>query len=161
MLDADDILGVNTRQHLAQAHAIMQAHIQDHWMTEGVSIVDPQNTYIDGRATIGRDTVILPFTVIHGGSPSARTAASGRSLICVTARFWTTASRSAQFVETSQSHFHEGAHRHLAYLGNADVGPRANIGAGAITANFNGRDKGETHIGRTPSSAPARSSSPP
>ena len=41
----------------------MQARIQDHWMTEGVTIVDPRNTYIDGRATIGRDTVIYP---VHG-----------------------------------------------------------------------------------------------
>ena len=44
----------------------MQPRIQDHWMTEGVTIVDPQNTYIDGRAEIGRDTVIYPFTVISG-----------------------------------------------------------------------------------------------
>ena len=66
VLRADDVLGVNTRQHLAQAGAIMQARIQDHWMTEGVSIVDPRNTYIDGRASIGRDTVIYPFTVITG-----------------------------------------------------------------------------------------------
>src|SRR5258708_16620919 len=66
VLEPDDILGVNTRQHLAQAHAIMQERIQDHWMTEGVSIVDPRNTYVDGRATIGRDTVIFPFTVIQG-----------------------------------------------------------------------------------------------
>ena len=66
VLRADDVLGVNTRQHLAQAGAIMQSRIQDHWMTEGVSIVDPRNTYIDGRASIGRDTVIYPFTVITG-----------------------------------------------------------------------------------------------
>ncbi len=66
VLRADDILGVNTRQHLAQAATVMQARIQDHWMTEGVTIVDPHNTYIDGRATIGRDTVIHPFTVISG-----------------------------------------------------------------------------------------------
>ena len=62
VLQPDDILGVNTRQHLAQAADVMQARIQDHWMTEGVTIVDPHNTYIDGRATIGRDTVIYPFT---------------------------------------------------------------------------------------------------
>ena len=66
VLRADDVLGVNTRQHLAQAGAIMQARIQDHWMTEGVTIVDPRNTYIDGRASIGLDTVIYPFTVITG-----------------------------------------------------------------------------------------------
>src|SRR3954463_4787160 len=66
VLAPDDILGVNTRQHLAQAHAIMQARIQDHWMTEGVSIVDPRNTYIDGRSRIGADTTIFPFSVISG-----------------------------------------------------------------------------------------------
>ena len=65
-LEPDDILGVNTRQHLAQAHAILQARIQDRLMDEGVSIVDPRNTYIDGRAEIGRDTVIFPFSVITG-----------------------------------------------------------------------------------------------
>ncbi len=50
-LEPDDILGVNTRQHLAQANAILQARIQHRLMDEGVSIVDPRNTYIDGRAT--------------------------------------------------------------------------------------------------------------
>ena len=97
VLEPDDILGVNTRQHLAQAHAIMQARIQDHWMTEGVSIVDPRNTYIDGRAEIGRDTVDLP---VHGdhrdASRSARTAGSARSPTSATAPSWTTASRSAR-----------------------------------------------------------------
>ena len=66
VLRGDDILGINTRQHLAHAESVMQARIQDHWMTEGVTIVDPHNTYIDGRATIGRDTVIYPFSVISG-----------------------------------------------------------------------------------------------
>src|SRR4051812_21193949 len=66
VLEPDDILGVNTRKHLAQAHAIMQERIQDHWMDEGVSIVDPRNTYIDGRVRIGRDTTVLPFTVMSG-----------------------------------------------------------------------------------------------
>ena len=66
VLEPDDIFGVNTRQHLAQAHALMQARIQDRWMVEGVSIVDPRNTYIDGRAEIGRDTVIFPFSVLTG-----------------------------------------------------------------------------------------------
>src|SRR5436305_35017 len=56
VLRGDDILGINTRQHLAHAETVMQARIQDHWMTEGVTIVSPHNTFIDGRATIGRDT---------------------------------------------------------------------------------------------------------
>ena len=66
VLEPDDILGVNTRQHLAQANAIMQGRILDRLMTEGVSIVDPRNTYVDGRAEIGRDTIIFPFTSSPG-----------------------------------------------------------------------------------------------
>ena len=66
VLRADDVLGVNTRQHLALAGMTMQARIQDRWMTEGVTIVDPRNTFIDGRASIGPDTIIYPFTFITG-----------------------------------------------------------------------------------------------
>jgi bifunctional UDP-N-acetylglucosamine pyrophosphorylase / glucosamine-1-phosphate N-acetyltransferase len=144
----DDILGVNTRQHLSQAHAIMQGRIQDHWMTEGVSIVDPRNTYIDSRVTIGQDTVILPFTVINGPS----TIGSGcRIGPFAHVREGTTLEDDVElgaFVEVSRSHFQAGARaRHLAYLGDADVGPNANIGATAVTANFNGRTKGKTTIG--------------
>ncbi len=66
VLHPDDILGINTRQHLAMAEGIMQARILDHWMTEGVTIVEPRSTYIDARASIGNDTVIYPHTVISG-----------------------------------------------------------------------------------------------
>src|SRR5262249_33316359 len=46
------------------------------------------------------------------------------------------------------SHIASGAiARHLAYLGDAQVGPKANIGAGAVTANFDGQRKGRTEIG--------------
>ena len=52
------------------------------------------------------------------------------------------------FVEVSRAHLHPGARaRHLAYLGDAEVGPGANIGATAVTANYNGRTKGKTTIG--------------
>jgi bifunctional UDP-N-acetylglucosamine pyrophosphorylase/glucosamine-1-phosphate N-acetyltransferase len=48
----------------------------------------------------------------------------------------------------SRSHLETGARaRHLAYLGDAEVGSNANVGCGAITANFNGRTKGRTVIG--------------
>jgi bifunctional UDP-N-acetylglucosamine pyrophosphorylase / glucosamine-1-phosphate N-acetyltransferase len=147
-LDADDILGVNTRQHLSQAHAIMQTRIQDHWMTEGVSIVDPRNTYVDSRATIGPDTLILPFTVIHGDVKIGARCRVGPFAHLRPGTILDDEAEVGAFVEVSHSHFHEGARaRHLAYLGNADIGPRANIGAGAVTANFNGRDKNATVIG--------------
>ena len=147
-LEPDDILGVNTRQHLAQAHAIMQGRIQDRWMTEGVSIVDPRNTYIDARVVIGQDTVILPFTVINGPATIGSGCRIGPFTHIREGTVLEDGVELGAFVEVSRAHLHPGARaRHLAYLGDAEVGPGANIGATAVTANYNGRTKGKTTIG--------------
>src|SRR4051794_12627039 len=148
VLEPDDILGVNTRQHLAQAHAIMQGRIQDHWMTEGVSIVDPRNTYIDGRSRIGRDTTILPFTVINGSVTIGRNCRVGPFTHLRDGTVLDDGAEVGAFVEVSRSHFEADARaRHLAYLGDAHIGAGVNIGAGAITANFDGARKSQTTIG--------------
>jgi len=63
---AQDALGVNDREQLSRAGKIMQRRIQRRLMNAGVTIVDPDNTWIDARALIGPDTVIGPFTYIHG-----------------------------------------------------------------------------------------------
>lgn len=65
-LAAEDAMGVNTRFQLSIASKIMQGRIQEWFMDNGVTIVDPANTWIDVRTTIGQDTVIEPFTYIHG-----------------------------------------------------------------------------------------------
>lgn len=62
----EDAMGVNNRRQLSIAGKIMQQRIQDKLMADGVTIVDPQNTWIDARARIGQDTVIEPFTYLHG-----------------------------------------------------------------------------------------------
>jgi bifunctional UDP-N-acetylglucosamine pyrophosphorylase / glucosamine-1-phosphate N-acetyltransferase len=148
VLQPDDILGVNTRQHLAQANAIMQARIQDRWMTEGVTIVDPRNTYIDGRAEIGRDTVILPFTVIQGRVRIGTGCRVGPFTHLRPETVLDDGVEVGAFVEVSRSRLETGVlARHLAYLGDAHIGANANIGATAVTANFNGRTKGTTVIG--------------
>lgn len=61
-----DMFSINTRRHLAEAHRLMQERIQGRLMDAGVSIVDPRTTSVDGRAVIGRDTILYPFTVIEG-----------------------------------------------------------------------------------------------
>lgn len=65
-LAAEDAMGVNTRSQLSIASKIMQGRIQEWFMDNGVTIVDPANTWIDARAVIGQDTVVEPFTYIHG-----------------------------------------------------------------------------------------------
>jgi bifunctional UDP-N-acetylglucosamine pyrophosphorylase/glucosamine-1-phosphate N-acetyltransferase len=148
VLEPDDIIGVNTRQHLAVAHEIMQRRIQDRLMTEGVSIVDPRNTYVDGRATIGRDTVLFPFTVITGTVRIGEGCRVGPFTHLRDGTVLDDGTEVGAFVEVSRSHLQAGARaRHLAYLGDAEVGPNANIGATAVTANFDGRSKGKTVIG--------------
>jgi bifunctional UDP-N-acetylglucosamine pyrophosphorylase/glucosamine-1-phosphate N-acetyltransferase len=148
VLEPDDILGVNTRQHLAQAHAIMQARIQDHWMTEGVSIVDPRSTSIDGRARIGSDTTIFPFTVISGTVTIGRNCNVGPFTHLRDGTVLDDGAEVGAFVEVNRSHFEPNARaRHLAYLGDTQLGAGANIGAGVITANFDGQRKSRTTIG--------------
>jgi bifunctional UDP-N-acetylglucosamine pyrophosphorylase / glucosamine-1-phosphate N-acetyltransferase len=149
VLDPDDILGINTRQHLAQANAIMQARIADRHMTQGVTIVDPRNTYIDGRAEIGQDTIIFPYTVLTGTVRVGRNCRVGPFAHLRDGTVLDDGVEVGAFVETKNSHFRPGAvARHLAYLGDAQVGPDANIGAGVVTANYDGQIKAVTEIGR-------------
>ena len=64
--DLTEIIGINTRVHLAEAEAAMRARINRAYMLAGVTIVDPAATYIDPDVTIGQDTVIWPNTYLHG-----------------------------------------------------------------------------------------------
>ena len=62
----DESMGVNDRVALARANKVMRNRINTHWMREGVSMIDPETTYIDADVKIGRDTVIEGGVVIKG-----------------------------------------------------------------------------------------------
>ncbi|GGA48573.1 bifunctional UDP-N-acetylglucosamine diphosphorylase/glucosamine-1-phosphate N-acetyltransferase GlmU [Psychrobacillus lasiicapitis] len=64
--DFDEILGINDRIALSQAEQIMRSRIAHRHMREGVTIIDPQSTYISSDAVIGADTVIQPGVMIEG-----------------------------------------------------------------------------------------------
>ncbi len=64
--DAREVLGVNTREHLAQAEALMRQRINRLWMDEGVTMEDPSTTYIGGEVSIGRDTILRPMVILEG-----------------------------------------------------------------------------------------------
>ena len=63
-----DVDGINTRAHLAQATAVMRQRILEAHMLAGVTIVDPQTTYIEDTVLIGQDSVILPGCVLQGNT---------------------------------------------------------------------------------------------
>ena len=64
--DAREVMGVNSREHLAQAEALMRERINRFWMEEGVTMEDPSTTFIGGEVSIGRDTVLRPMVMLEG-----------------------------------------------------------------------------------------------
>lgn len=64
----EDILGVNSRMQLAQTSTIMQERINFKHMENGVTFIDPKNTYIDFNVKIGKDTVIEPGCMLTGST---------------------------------------------------------------------------------------------
>ncbi len=63
---ADEIMGINTRMQLAQAQRTLQSKINGFHMDNGITIIDPDNTYIGTDVVIGRDTIIYPGNVLEG-----------------------------------------------------------------------------------------------
>jgi bifunctional UDP-N-acetylglucosamine pyrophosphorylase/glucosamine-1-phosphate N-acetyltransferase len=66
--DEDELLGINTRVHLAEAERALRRRINTRWMLAGVTMVDPATTYVEPGVTIGRDTVIMPNTHLRAGT---------------------------------------------------------------------------------------------
>lgn len=64
--DADECLGAGTREELAVVEAALRRRTNRRWLDAGVTLVDPQSTYIDVDAVIGQDTVIWPNSYIQG-----------------------------------------------------------------------------------------------
>jgi bifunctional UDP-N-acetylglucosamine pyrophosphorylase/glucosamine-1-phosphate N-acetyltransferase len=161
--------GVNTRAELAAAAAALRDRINEEHMLAGVTIVDPQTTWIEPDVEIEADAEIHPFTVIRGTSTIAAGAVVGPHAVVVDAQIGPDATvgpfcylrpgthleagaKAGTFVEIKNSRIGGGAKvPHLSYIGDADVGEGTNIGAGAITANYRpelGPGKFRTEIGR-------------
>jgi bifunctional UDP-N-acetylglucosamine pyrophosphorylase/glucosamine-1-phosphate N-acetyltransferase len=64
--DLDEAIGINTREHLAEAEAALRRRIQRRWMLAGVTLQDPASTYIGPEVTLGPDTVVLANTHLEG-----------------------------------------------------------------------------------------------
>jgi len=81
--DEAECLGINTRVHLAEAERVMRQRINRHWMLAGVTLVDPETTYIDALVEIGQDTVIHPNTHLRGKTRIGRQCAIGPNCVLV------------------------------------------------------------------------------
>jgi len=147
-MQPDEAVGINSRAQLSAASKIMQRRIQARLMDDGVTIVDPGNTWIDARAQIGQDTVIEPFTYIHG---EVKIGSGCRVGPFAYLRDGTVLERDVVlgvYTEVKNSTLAEGVRaRHHSFIGDTTVGRNVNIGAGSITANFDGEKVNRTNIG--------------
>ncbi|TET54480.1 MAG: bifunctional UDP-N-acetylglucosamine diphosphorylase/glucosamine-1-phosphate N-acetyltransferase GlmU, partial [Anaerolineales bacterium] len=128
--DPQEALGINTRSHLAEAEAVLRSRINEHWMVEGVTILDPATTYIASDATIGPDTTILPNTHLRGTTSIGRSCHIGPNAIVVDCQIGDRCRVVASVLE------------HAVMEDGSDVGPfghlrqGAHLGKGAHVGNF-------------------------
>ena len=147
--ETSEALGINSRVDLARAIGVIRQRIIDSHLRNGVTIEDPQTTFIEHGVTIGVDTVIHPYTVIQTGVSIGRRCSIGpfarlRSGVIVADDV-----RLGNFVELVRTKVASHVRiNHVAYLGDATVDEHVNIGAGTITANYDGTQKNPTHIGK-------------
>jgi bifunctional UDP-N-acetylglucosamine pyrophosphorylase/glucosamine-1-phosphate N-acetyltransferase len=66
--DPNEVIGINTRVHLAQAEALLRTRINTQWMLAGVSMIDPAQVYIEPEVTLSPDTILWPGTYLHGNT---------------------------------------------------------------------------------------------
>ncbi|GMV97074.1 MAG: NTP transferase domain-containing protein [Phycisphaerae bacterium] len=144
----EEAIGVNSRAQLAEVGRIMQTRIQQNLMRNGVTIVDPMNTWIDIRAQIGQDTVIYPFTYIHGKVVVGRHCVVGPFAYIREGTRLDDDVVVGVFTEIKNTTLGAGTRaRHLSYIGDATIGRRVNVGAGTIFANFDGKQIQRSVVG--------------
>lgn len=178
----DEIIGINTRVHLAEAETALRTRINNRWMERGVTLIDPANTYIDSNVEIGLDTIVLPNTHLQGNTVVGSECTIGPNSTIRNSVINDRCKIESSVVEHATlgndvdvgpfGHLRAGAHLdngvhvgnfgevknsylgpdvkmgHFSYVGDATIGARTNIGAGAITCNY-GMDKNKyrTEIG--------------
>jgi bifunctional UDP-N-acetylglucosamine pyrophosphorylase/glucosamine-1-phosphate N-acetyltransferase len=165
LADAQEAMGVKDRTRLAAATAVVKRRILDRLMLAGVTVIDPASTFVDATVTVGQDTVIEPFTVLKGHTSigadcrigpyvHVEDASIGDRSDCgpfAKLRPGTAIAEGVHigsFVELVRTRVGRGSKvPHVSYLGDTDLGEDANIGAGTITANFDGTNKNRTRIG--------------
>jgi bifunctional UDP-N-acetylglucosamine pyrophosphorylase/glucosamine-1-phosphate N-acetyltransferase len=163
--DANEVAGVNSRAELAGIEAAWQTVRREQAMAQGATLIAPDTVWFSHDTRIGRDVVIEPNVVfgpgvqvgdgatIHAFSHLKGAAVGEGAEVGPYARLrpgtvLEPQAKVGNFVEIKNAVLGRGAKaNHLTYLGDAEVGAGANIGAGTITCNYNGFLKSRTRIG--------------
>ena len=162
---AVEVAGVNSRGELATVEASWQQQRRAQAMADGATLIAPETVWFAHDTAIGRDVVIEPNVVfgpgvtvgdgalLHAFSHIEGAQIGAKAEVGPFARLRPGAvmgekSKIGNFVEMKKAVLGAGAKAsHLTYLGDAEVGAGANIGAGTITCNYDGFFKYKTIIG--------------
>jgi bifunctional UDP-N-acetylglucosamine pyrophosphorylase / glucosamine-1-phosphate N-acetyltransferase len=165
MAQPEEVLGVNDRAQLAVAEAEIQRRQRLAAMIGGATLVAPETVFFSHDTVLGADVLVEPHVVfgpgvtvgdgcvIHSfshleGATLAKSVSIGPYARLRPGARLADKARVGNFVEIKQADVGEGAKvNHLTYIGDATIGPRANIGAGTITCNYDGFLKYRTKIG--------------
>lgn len=181
--DPGELLGVNSRQQLAQVEQVLISRLCTHWMTQGVRIIRSETVYIEPTVELAADVTLWPGVILRGSTKIAEGAEVGAYSVVLDSTIGAGAKVKSHsvlentylgagsdagpfarlragtiveedvhignFVETKNTHLKRGVKAgHVSYLGDTEVGEDSNIGAGTITANYDGKHKHKTIIGR-------------
>ena len=179
--ESAEVQQVNTRIELARAEQLMRERVRQRLMLGGVTLVDPQTTYVDVGVEVGADTTLQPDVHLLGATTIGERCAIGPAAVLRDVRIGDGCEIGSSTLEgstlasgvtvgpychvrpgsTLEREVHLGNYAevkatrvgartrmgHFSYLGDADVGSDVNIGAGAVTCNFDGEAKHRTVIG--------------
>ena len=146
--EAAEGLGINSREDLAVAERVLRFRVLRKLMLSGVTIVDPHTTYIHDNARIGQDTVIRPCTVIEENVVIGSQCVIGPFARIRPGTKIANRVEIGNFAEVSRSVMGDQCFmKHFSFLGDARIGCNVNIGAGVVTANYDGKNKSQTRIG--------------
>lgn len=163
--DEDSVMGVNAQGELAQAEALFQTAQREHFLAAGVTMSAPDTVHFAWDTQVGAGTTIEPFVVFGPGAIVAEGARIRSFSHIEGAKVATKAEvgpyarlrpgadlgegvKVGNFVEVKNVRMDAGAKaNHLAYLGDGEVGAKANIGAGTIFCNYDGFFKHRTTVG--------------
>ena len=179
--DADEINGINDRLQLAQCEAVIQERLRRHWMSEGVTFVDPASCTLSDGTRFGRDVLVEPQCHFRGNNVIGNGSHIGPGSLIENSQLGQRVEvlhsvlrdavvaddcsigpfaqlrpgaelaahcRVGNFVEIKKAQIGSGSKvNHLSYIGDAELGENVNVGAGTITANYDGVNKHRTVIG--------------
>ncbi len=164
--EPDDVRGVNTRADLAALEKDVQQKLRAAAMENGATLIDPDSVYFSWDTNLGQDVTIEPnvffgpgveigdnahikaFCHLEGTNVAYSTTIGPFARLRPGAAIGA-GSKIGNFVEIKNATLHEGVKAgHHAYIGDAEIGANVNYSCGAITANYDGKNKHKTTIGK-------------